>query len=127
MDTPESAIPREVQLFVWRRDQFRCGECGVAVGGRHGCKPQTHHMVPKAAGGTDDPSNLITLCFPCHATKPSPGHLQLLDIEFLELRTAPVDLDEPEFLAKSIALPFVRFEIDRASEDEGSSSRSSFG
>ena len=28
--------------------------------------PQTHHIVPRAAGGTDDPANLIALCFPCH-------------------------------------------------------------
>lgn len=63
--------------MVWRRDHFRCQECGVAVGGR-GCKPQTHHIVPREAGGTDDPANLVTLCFPCHATKASFGHRQLL-------------------------------------------------
>lgn len=40
--------------------------------------PQTHHIVPRSAGGTDEPENLITLCFPCHATKPSQGHLRLL-------------------------------------------------
>src|SRR5262249_20582081 len=30
----------------------------------------------------------------------------------------PVDLDECELLAKSIALPFVRFHVDRVSEDK---------
>lgn len=28
-----------------------------------------HHLVPRAAGGLDDPSNLITLCDGCHAAR----------------------------------------------------------
>jgi HNH endonuclease len=75
MQIVTSELPREVRLFVWKRDEFRCRECGVGVG-RRGCKPQTHHIVPRANGGSDDPENLITLCFPCHATKV--GHLQML-------------------------------------------------
>jgi len=43
-----------------------------------GCKPQTHHIVPKSAGGTDHPDNLITLCFPCHCFRASAGHFALL-------------------------------------------------
>ena len=27
---------------------------------------QHHHLVTKAEGGTDDPTNLITLCWSCH-------------------------------------------------------------
>lgn len=76
-------LPQELRL-VWRRDRFRCQECGVGVGGR-GCKPQTHHIVPRTRGGTDDPANLVTLCFPCHATQIE--HLQLLAHMPLELLT----------------------------------------
>ena len=28
-----------------------------------------HHLVPRAAGGLDDPANLIALCDGCHATR----------------------------------------------------------
>jgi hypothetical protein len=43
-----------------------------------GCKPQTHHIVPRSKGGTDRPDNLITLCFPCHCFRASAGHFKLL-------------------------------------------------
>ena len=70
-------LPRKLQLQIWRRDKFRCQDCGVAVGGT-GCKPQTHHVVPRSRGGTDQPENLVTLCFPCHCLRASAGHYALL-------------------------------------------------
>jgi 5-methylcytosine-specific restriction endonuclease McrA len=45
------------------RDHFRCRECGYY---KH---LEVHHIVPRSKGGTDDPSNLITLCGRCHAKK----------------------------------------------------------
>jgi hypothetical protein len=39
----------------------------------------THHKLPLRRGGTNDPRNLVTLCFPCHATRPSTGHRRLLE------------------------------------------------
>lgn len=63
---------------VWERDQYRCQECGIAVAGARGCKPQTHHIRARSLGGSDDLENLTTLCFFCHATKASPGHHALL-------------------------------------------------
>src|SRR5690242_2023488 len=52
------------RLEVVRRDNFACVECGVAV-----CNAETdvHHLLPRSSGGTDEPSNLITLCDGCHA------------------------------------------------------------
>jgi HNH endonuclease len=70
-------LPEEIKRAVWRRDGYRCQECGVAVAQRNGCKPQTHHRKPKSAGGTNGLDNLITLCITCHATKDSPGHKKL--------------------------------------------------
>lgn len=49
---------------------------------RGGAKPQTHHMIPRSAGGSDDASNLITLCQPCHATKL--GHTFMLPRTLVE-------------------------------------------
>ncbi|WP_230459834.1 HNH endonuclease [Sansalvadorimonas verongulae] len=44
-----------------------CQECkrkGVIREGRH-----VDHITPKAAGGTDEPGNLQTLCTTCHNHK----------------------------------------------------------
>lgn len=37
-----------------------CVKCGTKE------RLQTHHWVPRALGGSDDPTNLITLCEECH-------------------------------------------------------------
>ena len=40
-------------------DFIPCKCCGAA-------SVNLHHVVYKSQGGTDDPSNLIPLCFSCH-------------------------------------------------------------
>ena len=57
---------REVREVVLARDQHACVSCGIVpdVG-----EMDIHHLVPRAAGGMDDPSNLITLCDGCHAAR----------------------------------------------------------
>ena len=42
------------------RDKFRCRVCGAET------KLQCHHIKPRADGGTDKLSNLMTLCEDCH-------------------------------------------------------------
>jgi ATP-dependent DNA helicase RecQ len=51
---------------VLERDRHTCVSCGTkpAVG-----ELDIHHLVPRSAGGLDDPSNLITLCDGCHAAR----------------------------------------------------------
>ena len=57
---------REVRDAVLARDQRACVSCGsVPAAG----EADIHHLVPRAAGGLDDPSNLITLCDGCHAAR----------------------------------------------------------
>jgi ATP-dependent DNA helicase RecQ len=57
---------REVRSIVLGRDNWRCKGCGelCAEG-----EADVHHLVPRAAGGMDDPANLITLCDACHAAR----------------------------------------------------------
>ena len=57
---------REVRAIVLARDNRRCKECGelCAEG-----EADVHHLVPRAAGGMDDPASLITLCDGCHAAR----------------------------------------------------------
>lgn len=58
---------------VLRRDNWLCQGClrdGRITG--LGIKPRDHavdHVIPKAHGGTDDLSNLQSLCNPCHDAK----------------------------------------------------------
>src|SRR5688572_25921437 len=46
------------------RDRYRCVECGSDC---RSFEADVHHLHPRSAGGTDDPSNLVTLCDGCHA------------------------------------------------------------
>ncbi|MBR8836586.1 MAG: HNH endonuclease [Stigonema ocellatum SAG 48.90 = DSM 106950] len=64
--TPRIPIPKEVRKYVYQRDKYHCQSCG-----------KTHldtdltidHIIPLARGGTNDISNLQTLCFTCNQRK----------------------------------------------------------
>ncbi|EPY8414567.1 HNH endonuclease [Klebsiella aerogenes] len=52
---------------VLQRDKYLCQNCR-----RHGIATKAttvDHIIPKAHGGTDDDSNLESLCWPCHRKK----------------------------------------------------------
>jgi len=57
--------PRK-RMFVLRRDGYACQYCGEKAP-----KVQLHvdHIVPVAAGGTDDDENLVTACSTCNYGK----------------------------------------------------------
>ena len=54
-------ISRAVRETVIKRDNMRCVKCG----NRHNL--QVHHIIHRKHGGSDEASNLITLCAACHA------------------------------------------------------------
>jgi hypothetical protein len=62
------AISQRLRYEIFRRDNFQCRYCGAKP-------PETElrvdHVVPKALGGNDDPTNLTTACHPCNAGKSS--------------------------------------------------------
>ena len=72
--------------WVKQRDGYRCTECGETEG------LVCHHIVRPQHGGTDDSSNLKTLCRRCHGN----AHLKRAEdrgVVFLESdggRAAPV-------------------------------------
>ena len=49
-----------IRSYILFRDGFRCQECGYY---KH---LEVHHIVPRSKGGTDEFSNLVTLCKECH-------------------------------------------------------------
>lgn len=57
-----STIPPKTRRLVKRRDHGRCGIDGC----RSSRNLDIHHIVPRAEGGTDAPSNLITCCSAHH-------------------------------------------------------------
>ena len=50
-----------IRYFVMHRDKHTCRKCGAKDVPLH-----VHHMLPEKQGGTNNPSNLITLCTKCH-------------------------------------------------------------
>ena len=54
-----------IRKAVLLRDEYKCAVCGLIVMDM----PQVDHIIPRRAGGSDDPSNLQTLCMTHHAQK----------------------------------------------------------
>jgi ATP-dependent DNA helicase RecQ len=54
----------QIRSEVLARDNHTCMECGIQC---RSADTDVHHLLPRSAGGTDDPSNLVTLCDGCHA------------------------------------------------------------
>jgi len=50
-----------IKAYVLYRDDYQCQKCKTKKGKLH-----VHHVVFRSNGGTDTPSNLITLCESCH-------------------------------------------------------------
>ena len=57
---------QEIRASVLVRDGRRCADCSTV---EHAADLDIHHLVPRSAGGSDEPSNLITLCDGCHGAR----------------------------------------------------------
>ncbi len=56
-------IPKEVQMYVWRRDDGRCVQCGSNE------KLEYDHIIPLALGGSNTERNIQLLCEACNRAK----------------------------------------------------------
>lgn len=59
-------IPRKLRHEVFQRDGYRCRECGAT---NKESRLHVDHIKPVAKGGTNDLSNLQTLCEECNRAK----------------------------------------------------------
>jgi len=59
-------IPASVRVSVLHRDGYNCVFCGRRA---KQVQLEVDHIVPFSKGGSNDPSNLQTLCFDCNRGK----------------------------------------------------------
>ncbi|MEM9542478.1 MAG: HNH endonuclease [Cyanobacteria bacterium P01_E01_bin.42] len=64
--TPRIPIPPAVRQYVFERDNYQYKSCGKT---NKTVKLQVDHIIPLAKGGTNDISNLQTLCSSCNQQK----------------------------------------------------------
>lgn len=64
--TPRIPIPAAVRKYVFERDKYQCQSCGKK---QNETNLNIDHIIPLARGGSNDISNLQTLCFQCNSKK----------------------------------------------------------
>ncbi len=62
-----SGLTLSLRFNVFRRDNYKCQICGATA--KDDVRLEVDHKEPVANGGTDDMSNLWTLCFNCNRGK----------------------------------------------------------
>ena len=60
-------IPRGLRHEVFKRDGYKCVECGASK--EDGATLHVDHKIPVSKGGTDELDNLQTLCSDCNLNK----------------------------------------------------------
>ncbi|ACK68136.1 HNH endonuclease [Rippkaea orientalis PCC 8801] len=64
--TPRIPIPESVREYVFQRDNYNCQSCGK---NKQQVTLNVDHIIPLAKGGSNDISNLQTLCKQCNQKK----------------------------------------------------------
>lgn len=65
--TPRISFPPEVRKYVFDRNNYQCQSCHkIDLTAK---TLQVDHIIPLAQGGTNDFSNLQTLCAKCNRKK----------------------------------------------------------
>lgn len=64
--TPRIPIPNSVRQYIYQRDNYQCQRCGQT---QTETTLNIDHIIPLAKGGSNDMSNLQTLCQTCNQNK----------------------------------------------------------
>ncbi|NET45223.1 HNH endonuclease [Okeania sp. SIO2B3] len=64
--TPRIKIPLAVRKYVFERDRYHCKSCGQTT---RETQLTIDHIIPLSSGGSNDISNLQTLCNKCNQKK----------------------------------------------------------
>lgn len=64
-------IRRERRLAIYLRDGFRCVYCLADLSNARPFDISLDHLTPKADGGSNEPSNLVTACRHCNCSRGS--------------------------------------------------------
>ncbi|EKD05931.1 HNH endonuclease [Arthrospira platensis C1] len=64
--TPRIPFPPAVRKYVYERDNFTCQSCGKT---NKEARLTIDHIIALARGGSNDLSNLQTLCWECNRKK----------------------------------------------------------
>jgi 5-methylcytosine-specific restriction endonuclease McrA len=64
--TPRIKLPASVRRYILQRDNYQCQSCGKT---QQQAKLQIDHIVALAVGGSNDISNVQTLCSSCNQKK----------------------------------------------------------
>ena len=64
--TPRIPIPNSVRQYIYQRDNYQCQSCGQT---QTETTLNIDHIIPLAKGGSNDMSNLQTLCHTCNQKK----------------------------------------------------------
>ena len=68
-EEPCPPLPPGVRFSILQRDNYRCRLCGTSAKDGPHVRLEVDHITPRSRGGTNDPSNLWVLCFPCNRGK----------------------------------------------------------
>lgn len=61
------AIGKKLRFEIFRRDNFACRYCGATA--KDGAVLEPDHVIPRARGGQDVATNLVTACDGCNSGK----------------------------------------------------------
>jgi len=85
--------------YVLHRDGYQCKKCKTKKGKLH-----VHHIIFRSKGGTNSPSNLITLCETCHT------NLHNEDFEIKGIRSKTKHATEVGIVKSQLKKQFGKFE-----------------
>lgn len=60
-------VPNSLRISVFERDKFKCVYCGL--GAKDGAVLNVDHIIPVSKGGSNESTNLQTLCRACNNGK----------------------------------------------------------